>query len=292
MKSRLSPDILKKIKHIEISTRRLLNSSLMGDTRSAIKGTGFEFDQIREYQMGDDIRSIDWSSSARMHKLLVKQYIEERNRTIIIALDVSASNKYTSTAVVRSDIMAQLASILALVGEMGKDSVGLLLFSDDVELYIRPNRGRSHSRMIMEKAFTHQARHRKTNIARALDYIAQQVKKDAMICFISDFIDEHDFAPSLKRIAHSHDLIALRCLDEREKQMSALGFLTIEDAETGTSCMLDLRSVHGAAQQFLHHRLEEQTMLFKKCGIDFTDIYLSRPFIGDIVRLFRYRMMY
>src|SRR5579862_8407903 len=143
----LSPEIIKKIRQIEIATRRLLTGSLVGDSRSAVKGEGFEFDQIRDYQMGDDVRAIDWNSSARMDKLLVKQYIQERNRTVILAVDVSASTLFSSDDALKSDIIAQLASVLALVADYGKDTVSLLLFSDEIELFIPAGRGRQHVRL-------------------------------------------------------------------------------------------------------------------------------------------------
>src|SRR5665647_3240289 len=145
----ISSEILKKIKQIEIYTQRLLTGSLVGDSRSAIKGQGLEFDQLREYQMGDDVRFIDWSSSARMDKLLVKQYIEERNRTVLLAVDVSASTFFSSDQELKNESMAQIASVLALVADYGKDHVGLILFSDEIEEFVPPSAGRMHVRLIM-----------------------------------------------------------------------------------------------------------------------------------------------
>ena len=289
----ISDDILRKIKQIEIYTKRLLNSSLVGDSRSAIKGTGFEFDQIREYQLGDDVRFIDWNSSARMNKLLVKQYIEERSRTILLAVDVSSSSFFGSAPTLKHDIMAQVASVLALVADCGKDRVGLLLFSDEVEHYIPPGRGKFHTRTLMEYLFGYKPKHSLTRIATAFEYLAQLKRKDAMAFIISDFIDDTLENPYLSLIARSYDLVAIRCLDMNEMQLPAIGFLTVEDRETGEEIVLDMRKHNKKIMhQFFENRLLEQNRLFKKYGIGLLDVSTARPFIGDIIRFFRRRMRY
>ncbi len=193
----------------------------------------------------------------------------------------------------RADVMAQLASVLALVADYGKDRVGLLLFSDRVEWYIPPHKGRSHIRRLMEAAFNHRSTSKKTDIAGALHYIARLPKRDAMVFLISDFIDHHAFDKALKNSAYKHDVIALRCLDEREQIMPSLGFVTVQDSETGTTSMLDMRARGGMrVRQFLQQRIHDQNYLFKRYGIDCVDVYLNKPFVGDIIRLFRRRMMY
>lgn len=293
MTKRIDPEILKKIRHIQISTRRLLNGSLVGDSRSATKGSGFEFDQIREYQMGDDIRFIDWAGSARTNSLLVRQYIEERNRTIIVALDVSASKNFSSGTTLRAEVMAQLTGLLALVADYGKDYVGLLLFSDHVEQFIPPNKGRSHVHMILEKAFTYHAQSSTTRLSAALEHIAQLPRRDALVFVVSDFIDVHDFQAPLRRAARRHDLVALRCLDSHEQQIPAIGFVPVEDLETGMMHTLDLRAgAQAQMQRYIDQRLAEQAKLFKRQGVDCVDVHLNKPFMGDIIQLFRRRMMY
>lgn len=179
----LSPEIITKIRQIEIHTRRLLSGMMVGDFNSAKKGSGFEFDQIRDYHMGDDVRFIDWKSTARSNKLLVKQYIEERNRTVVIVVDVSSSSLFSSVGAMKYDVMSHVAAVLALVADYGKDHASLVLFSDDVELVIPPRSGRKHIHTIMKHLFSLRVEHKKTNLGAVLKYLAGLPSKDAVVFF-------------------------------------------------------------------------------------------------------------
>ncbi len=287
----LSPEIIKKIRCIEIHTRRLLSGLLVGDHSSARKGSGFDFDQIREYQMGDDVRFIDWNSSAKLNKLVVKQYIEERNRTVIIVVDISSSHFFSSADSSKSDVIAHVAAVLSLVADYGKDHASLILFSDEVELIIPPGTGQKHIRHIMQKLFTHIPRKKGTNLSAALKCLATMKQKNAIVFLISDFIDQ-DFKRSLQVVSRQYDLVAIRCLDTHEETFPSVGFLTVHDIETGEQCMLDTRSDSSSLSAFLKKRLSEQTTLFKQCGIYFFHVSPDKPFIGDIIRFFKRRMMY
>jgi len=288
---RIAKDILRKIKHIEIYTKRLLRGTLIGDSRSAQKGTGFEFDQIREYQIGDDVRSIAWNASARMNSLLVKQYIAERSRTIFLVVDVSQSNIFGSTACGKRDIIAQVASVLALVSDFGKDLVGLLLFSDVVEEYVPPGRGAFHVRKIMELLFSYQAKQTKTQIFAAFEHLLRLRKKDAVVFVISDFIDEQ-LSTYLPQMAVAYDVVAIRCLDDYEKQLPSVGFVVTQDIETGQIVTLDMRKATTNSSLFLKNRLVQQDKLLKKYGIDLLKISPQHDFVGEIIRFFRKRMQY
>lgn len=285
----ISSDVLKKIKHIEIYTKRLLSGALVGDSRSAIKGSGLEFDQIREYQFGDDVRFIDWHASSRMNKVLVKQYIEERNRTILLAVDVSASQQFSSTASTKHDICAEIASVLALVADYGKDHVGLLLFSDQIECFIPVGAGRNHIRLIMEKLFSFKPKHVKTNINKALEYVAKLNRKDSLLFLISDFID-YDFEKKLGIASNMYDTVAIRCTDQNEHALPNVGFLTVQDTETQEQHLLDTRNK--GLSYALGKRIDDQNRLFKKCGVDILDIMINKPFAGELIRFFRRRMRY
>lgn len=184
---KLDKEILQKIKQIEIQTRRLLSGSQVGDYSSAQKGSGFEFDQIREYQVGDDVRFIDWNSSARSNKILVKQYIEERNRTIMLLVDHSESTFFGSSRFLKSQVIAQIASVLALVADYGKDHVGALLFTDEVTSVIPPKRGRQHVREIMGHVLSTPAAG-KTSLTCVLKRLIELQKRDAVVFIISDFM--------------------------------------------------------------------------------------------------------
>lgn len=285
-------DILHKIRQIEIHTRRLLRNSLVGDSRSAIKGTGFEFDQIRNYQYADDVRFIDWNASARMNTLLVKQYIEERSRIIILAVDISGSTGLGSHAALKKETIAQIASVLALVGTIGKDRVGLMLFSHDVELYIPPARGSHHAHLLMNHLFDFKPACSTTNITAALTRLAQLTYKDALIFLISDFIDETINTSCLAYVARQHDLVAIRCLDTQEQAFPNVGFLEIKDIETGESAIFDTRLSSKQIHSFLHDRIEQQNTLLRRYGVSLITVANNDSFMGTLIRFFRQRMRY
>jgi uncharacterized protein (DUF58 family) len=289
----VSPDIIRKIKQLEILTRRLLNGSLVGDSRSAIKGTGFEFDQIREYNFGDDIRFIDWKASARNNKLLVKQYIEERSRTIFLVVDVSHSSFFGSGVHNKHDRIAELASVLALVAQHGKGQVALLLFSDEVEEYVPPGNSLFHVHHIMERLLQFAPKRSRTNISAALAHVLKLKKNDAIVFLISDFIDDA-LDTYLGQVAKRHDLVAVRCLDNNEKVLPAVGFITVEDLETGELIELDVRNRRGnQVKHFLATRLQEQNKLFRKYGIDLFEVTPEKTdYLIDMIRFFARRMMY
>ncbi len=292
-KSVISPDIAAKIKQLEIFTRRLLNGALVGDSRSAIKGTGFEFDQIREYSFGDDIRFIDWKASARSNKLLVKQYIEERSRTIFLAVDVSESSVFGSGIHNKQTRIVELASVLALVAQHGKDHVGLLLFSDKIEEYIPPGSSLHHIHFIMQRMLSFTPKKAKTDITHALQHLLAIKKSDAILFLISDFIDEK-LDTYLAQAARRYDLIAVRCLDSNEKVIPAVGFITVEDIETGELVELDLRNTRdNGVKNFLAARIDDQNKLFRRYGIDLFEVSPERTdYLTEMVKFFRRRMMY
>jgi uncharacterized protein (DUF58 family) len=288
-KSPLSQDIKRKIRHIEIYTKRLLSGSLVGDSRSALKGTGFEFNQIREYQIGDDVRFIDWHATARSNQLLIKEYIEERSRVVLLAVDISGSSFFASSDQLKRDLMAQVASVLALVADYGHDCVGLILFSDEVELFIPPRRGSFHARTIMQELFGHKPRKNGTDLASVLKRLAQLKRNDAIVFLISDFIGSYSTV-FLPIIAKKFDTIAIRCLDKNESSFPSVGFVTIRDSETGQEIMIDSRKKSIAA--FLKARIADQDRMFKRCGIDLLEVSNQKPFVGDLIRFFRRRMRY
>ena len=288
----LSKEILKKIAEIEIHTKRIMSSTLMGDSRSAQKGSGFEFNQIREYQMGDDVRFIDWRSSARANKILVKEYIEERNRTIMILLDISGSTVFTSGALTNADIMKQVAAVLAFVSGYSKDRVGLMLYSDVVECLVPPAMGHTHVHTVLEHIFSHEAHSKQTNGAVALDRLKQMRSRNAAVFIITDCIDDRLDA-ALKRASRMNEIVMIRCLDATERHLPATGFLPVMDPETGQECVLDTRkSKHMGVAAYLEDRADEQKKLYAKYGIDCLDLVNNETFIGEVIRFFRRRMTY
>lgn len=285
---KLSKEVVQKIKQIEIHTRRLLRGTQLGDYRSAQKGTGLDFDQIREYQLGDDVRFIDWNASARSDTLLIKQYRQERNRTIMLLVDQSASTVFGSEELLKSEIIAQIASVIALVAECGKDSVGALLFADQVLKTIAPGRGRDHVHKLMEHLFISQPSGA-TSLRSALQTLLAAQKQSAIVFIISDFLT-NDYEQLLKIAARKHEIVAIRCLDPREKTFKNCGMLSVQDPETGQSGLLQTGS-QKCNLLLTEHYYATQSLL-KKCGIELLDIAVDRPFIGEIIRFFRKKMVY
>ena len=291
----LSKEIIKKIKNLEIYTRRLLSGMHVGDYSTAQKGSGFEFDQLTEYQQGDDVRFIDWKGSARASKLLVRKYLEERNRTIFLFVDVSSSSFYSSEPLLRYEVMAQIAGVIALVGDYGKDHVGLVLFSDQVEKVVSPGRGRKHMHSIMETLFSWtetSGQTKKTDLNIPFSYLSYSKQKGILAFVISDFIGD-DFEKSLRVAQKKYEIVAIRCLDRNEQEFPAVGFLTIQDIESGKKIEIDTnKKTRMLIKERLHERIKQQDKLFGKYAIDILDIKDNKYFIANVIRFFRHRMMY
>jgi uncharacterized protein (DUF58 family) len=283
-------ELVRYIKQIEIHTKRLVNNMMMGNARSALKGSGFEFDQIREYYVGDDVRSIDWNSSARMDKILVKQYLQERSRTVMLLVDVSASSFYGSRDRIKYDTCAQIAAALALVADYAKDSVGLVLFTDQVEQYIPPRKGRMHRNYLINLLFTCTPKGKGTDIGAALASVARLKKKNMAIFLLSDCID-NNFEKPLKHIATRNDVIVVQSVDAHEYALPAVGLVAMQDIETGTLGLFDLRKrAVQKKNELLRLRQQEQDTLFKRCGIATLKIVVGKGYISTLVQFFKRRM--
>src|SRR4051812_697793 len=225
-------EILKKIRTLEIRTRGLVETAFAGDYHSVFKGRGMNFEDVREYQPGDEIRAIDWNVTARMGTAFIKKFTEERELTVMLVVDVSASGTFGSTTQSKRELAAEIACLLAFSAIRNNDKVGLLLFTDRVELFIPPKKGRSHTLRIIREILFFQPAGRGTEPALALDYLNKIVTRRAVVFFISDF-QAGDFSPSLAVTGRRHDFIALQIHDEREQVFPNIGIVTLEDAETG-----------------------------------------------------------
>ncbi len=278
------------IREIEIHTKRLLSGTLFGDNRSAVKGSGFEFDQMKDYLPGDDVRFIDWKATARANKCLIKQCIEERSKKIILVIDVSASVNFSDDNESKYNLMAKIASVLALVGMYSKDQIGCILYSDQIEAFIPVSKGEFHVRRIMNFLFEHKPLHKKTNLESALKLLAKLNYRDAAVFIISDLIDESLSSDYLRLIACKYDVIAIRCLEKLEKELPPVGFLLVKDIETGKLVYLDARKGNRlGVNTFLRQRIQEQDSILKKSGIEALAIR-KEYVVEDIVRFFRKRL--
>ncbi len=288
----ISNEIKKKIHFLQLKTKKMLSGSLVGDYSTAQKGSGFEFDQIRAYEQGDDVRFIDWKSSARSMNLLVKQYLEERNRTILIAFDISSSTLFSSgNAALKYEWMAQIAAVIALIADYGKDKTSLVFFSDKIEDVIELGCGPVHVQRLMHRLFSCEVmNNKKTDLAVVFDYIAQSSKQRAVLFIVSDFIDLHNYERALRMATQRNEIIAIRCLDSTECAMPNVGILAMEDIETGERITIDTGSKYW--QPWHQTRLRAQEQLLKKYNIDLLQISPQQDFFPAVVNFFKQRMMY
>lgn len=266
----ITEEILKKIRRIEIISKKSSKEIFAGEYHSAFKGRGMEFSEVREYTEGDDIRFIDWNVSSRMGKLYVKQFVEERELTVILAIDLSASLSFFSNAKSKKEIAAEISAIIAFTASLNNDKVGLLIFTDHVERFIPPKKGRSHILRIIREILNFEPKGKATSIEDGLVYLNKVIKKKAILFLLSDFIS-HDFSMALKVTAQKHDLIAVKIQDTREKSLPASGVFLLQDPETGEEFYVDFASKSTRLQFMEDLRSSENHLLdlFKKYDVDY-----------------------
>lgn len=282
-----------KIKELELHTRRIFSGSAVGSTRSTQKGSGYDFDQLRTYQYGDDVRLIDWKSSARsMSNLYVRQYFEERNRTFMICLDISASTMFGSGTHSKQEIMQQIAGVLALAAAWSKDQVGLILFSDHVEHVIPPSRNPHNVYAIVEKIFAHKPQGKKTDFTALCDYVLKHVSKKSTLLVVSDFITS-DFSISLKKIMSSMNFVSIAYLDNLETAMHDVGLIWMRDPETDQLALVNTsKGSSKFLSQQLQLRLNNQNAAFHKIGLETLVLKSQQTFMHDLITFFQKRMIY
>ncbi|MBD3272965.1 DUF58 domain-containing protein [Candidatus Dependentiae bacterium] len=289
-KNVLSSELLNQIKQIKIFTKRLMKSSLSGDYLSAFKGSGLEFDQIRDYQLGDDVRFIDWNASAKKNKIMIKQHIEERDRTVILVVDVSASQNYSSKKELKKEMISKVAAVLTFISSENKDKVGAIFFSDKIEKWIPPARGRVHVSRILKNIFCLKPTSKKTNIQQALNFLVGLKKRNSVVFFLSDWIDDIDaYSKILKVASCEYDFVGIRFLDEKEKEFPNVGFIDMQDFETGQSFTIDTKK-QKEINLFFSKIYIEQKELFQKYKIDLLDLSVGKNFINPMINFFRQRI--
>jgi len=283
-------EILQKIRGLEIKTRALVETAFAGDYHSVFKGRGMNFEEVREYQPGDEIRAIDWNVTARFGSPFVKKFTEERELTVMLIVDVSASGNFGSTSQSKRELAAEVACLLAFSAIRNNDKVGLLLFSDRLELFIAPKKGRSHTLRIIREILFFDPVGGGTNPAAALDHLNKIVTRRAVVFFISDFQAE-DFSRALAVTARRHDLIAIRIQDERESILPAIGIITLEDAETGDQIEIDATDSKVRAQfaQLAQAQLAETMRVLRQNRIDRIDLRTGDDYLPALRSFFKQR---
>jgi uncharacterized protein (DUF58 family) len=286
----LNKEIFEKVKRIEIRTNRLVNETLGGEYHSVFKGHGVEFAEVREYRYGDDMRTIDWNVSARMGHLFVKRFVEERELTVMLLVDLSGSKNFGSVGRLKNDLAAELAAVLAFSAIKNNDRVGAVIFTDMVEKFIAPKKGRKHVLRVVREILAYEPVHRKTDIATALKYLNDVITKRCVVFLISDFLDDN-YEKALRVANQRHDLIALPIGDPRERQLPALGILQLMDPETGEVLLVDTsqKSIRDQYQQLMVDNVEQRNRLFKRNGVEFLEIFTHKPYDVPLVRFFKQR---
>lgn len=283
-------ELAKKIRYIQISTSKAVNDVLAGEYESVFKGRGMEFDEVREYQPGDDVRSIDWNVTARTGKPFVKRFREERELTVLFLVDLSASGSIGSVGQTKNELAAEVCALLAFAATKNNDKVGLVVFTDRVEMFIPPKKGSRHVLRVIREILSFQPGRAGTDITQALDYVGRIQARRAVVFLISDF-QAQGYERALRVLGRRHDMIAVTIGDPREFSLSDVGLLELEDAETGEVVLIDTGSAQ-VRQRFERLGMETGTKLvnlFRSIGVDQIEIRTGRDYVGDLMKFFKKR---
>ena len=283
-------DLAKKIRYIQIYTSKAVNDALAGEYESIFKGRGMEFDEVREYQIGDDIRSIDWNVTARTGKPYVKRYVEERELTVFFMVDLSASGAFGSIRQTKNEVAAELCALLAFSAIKNNDKVGLIVFTDQVEMFIPPAKGTTHVLRLIRELLNFSPGQKDTDISVAIEYLGRITTKKSVVFLISDFLGEA-YENQMRVLGKRHDLIAMSITDPREIKLPNVGLIELEDAETGELVMIDTGSalVRKRYENFGVSRQKRLNDLFRSMGVDHLEILTGRNYVRELVRFFRMR---
>ena len=283
--------LMQRVRRIEIKTRALSNNIFAGEYHSAFKGRGMSFAEVREYQPGDDVRDIDWNVSARFDRTYVKVYEEERELTVMLLIDISASLEFGSSQLSQREQLTEIAATLAFSAMRNNDKIGALFFSDNVELYIPPAKGKGHILRIIRELLTISPKGRGTNIGAGLEYFLRVMRKKSVAFLMSDFLDQEDYTTLLKRANKKHDLVAVQVYDELMTHLPNVGWMKLEDAETGHQQYVNTSSKHVRLSfQNWWGKYEEQLRShFSQARVDYTSIATGTDFVKGLKQLFAKR---
>jgi uncharacterized protein (DUF58 family) len=286
----ISKDILKKIKQIQIHTRRLVDEAFIGEYHSVFKGRGMEFEEVREYQPGDEIRTIDWNVTARMGRPFVKRYVEERELTVMLLVDVSASSNFGSVRHLKNEIATEICALLAFSAIKNNDKVGMIMFTDKVEKFLPPKKGPKYVFRVIRELLCSKPPGRGTDISVALEYLKKISSRRAISFVVSDFLADN-YERALRIANKKHDIISVTVVDPREQELPDVGMVELKDAESGETILLDTsnplaRKEFGALANKVQ---QERSRLFRSMGIDEIVINTGKHYVEPIIRFFRIR---
>ncbi|MGD8240353.1 MAG: DUF58 domain-containing protein [Armatimonadota bacterium] len=283
-------ELLRKIRRIEIHTSRLVNEQFAGQYHSVFRGRGMEFVEVREYQLGDDVRTIDWNVTARMRRPYVKRFTEERELTVVLAVDLSGSTQFGTVEQLKAETAAEICALLAFSAIKNNDKVGLVIFTDEIELFIPPRKGRTHVLRLIREVLYFRPGRRGTDIAGALEYLGRVVRKRSVVFVVSDF-RAGEYEKPLRIASRRHDVVAIVLTDPRELQMPSIGLVEFEDAETGERRLVDTGSgrVRGAFAEAAAGERETQRDTLTDAQVECIDIDCGTPYVEPLLRFFAER---
>lgn len=286
----LPKEILKKVRQIELRTRNLVNDVFSGEYHSIFKGRGMEFSEVREYQYGDDIRTIDWNVTARYNHPYVKVNEEERELNVVLAVDASGSGNFGSFAKYKSEIAAEICALIAFSAIKNNDKVGLTIFTDQVEKHIPPRKGKSHVLRVIREILYFQPQSTQTRIANGIEYLLRGLKRRSIIFVVSDF-DDHGYQKPLRVLNQKHDVIAVKIRDRREMELPAVGLLQLQDAESGEEIWVDTsqRRFRELYRQAMEQKRQQFLQEAKGMNLDFIEIDTARDYVDPLIRFFKMR---
>lgn len=284
-------DLLKKVRKIEIKTRGLSRQIFSGEYHSAFKGRGMAFSEVREYTPGDDVRTIDWNVTARFNSPYVKVFEEERELSVVMLVDVSASGYFGTHTQYKKDLITELCAVVAFSASTNNDKIGVIFFSDKIEKFIPPKKGKSHVLRIIRELINFKAESKGTDLELALKYLTNVIKKRSTVFLLSDFYAKENYTDALKIANKKHDLIALKINDKTELEIPEVGLIKLKDNETGKIVWADTSSKEFQKQFKVNVLKREQNMKdkFNKCGVDYCDIYTHEGYIKPLMNLFKRR---
>lgn len=281
-------ELLKKVRRIEIKTRGLSRNIFAGQYHSAFKGRGMAFSEVREYQYGDDIRDIDWNVTARYVRPYVKVFEEERELTVMLLIDVSGSRDFGSVNVMKKEVITEIAATLAFSAIQNNDKIGVVFFSDKIEKFIPPQKGKKHILYIIRELIDFKPQDTKTDIGQVLKFLTNAIKKRCTTFLISDFIDKDGFKDALTIANRKHDVVAIQVYDRRETELPSVGLMKIKDAETGAERWIDSSSarVREVYKEWWNRRQTIMSDSFKKCRVDSVSIRTEDDYVKALIALF------
>lgn len=282
--------IIQKIRQIEIRTKHLVNDVFSGEYHSVFKGRGMEFAEVREYEPGDEIRSIDWNVTARLGRPFIKRFIEERELTVILMADVSASGHFGTVNQMKSEITAEICALLAYAAIQNNDRVGLLMFTDQIEKFIPPKKGRTHILRVIREVLYTRPGHTGTDLTQALEYLNRLLTRRSIVFILSDFLTE-DYAKPLRVASKRHDVVAVTITDPRELSLPGIGLIELQDAETGEEVLVDTGDA-GWRRQYAEYNealREARDQQFRVTGVDAIHIRTDEPYIDPLLQFFKLR---